>query len=67
MTPTAFRAALDRLGLSQVEAAALIGVDKMTVHRWTKGTRPIPPTVPVIMTLIDALGIEKARKKLGDA
>ena len=49
MTPTQFRAALDRLGLTQVGAARLLGVDARTVRRWALGERPVHPTVVVLL------------------
>ena len=42
MTPADFRAALDRLGLSQSEAARRLRVDPRTVRRWIAGDRRIP-------------------------
>ena len=41
MTAAEFAKLLEKSGLSQVEAAAKLGVDKQTVHRWLKGTRGI--------------------------
>ncbi len=41
MEPAEFAKLLEKSGLTQVEAAAKIGVDKQTVHRWIKGTRGI--------------------------
>lgn len=37
MTANQFRAALDKLGLSQVGAARILGVNDVTVRRWAKG------------------------------
>ena len=43
MTPDEYREALDSLGLSQVGAAKLLGVDERTSRRWAIGERGIPP------------------------
>jgi DNA-binding transcriptional regulator YiaG len=51
VTPADFRAALDRLGLSQSEAARRCGVNARTVRRWVAGDRPIPgPVIALIRT-----------------
>ena len=42
MTPSDFRAALDRLGLTLVGAARVVGVDDRTVRRWANGERAVP-------------------------
>lgn len=49
MTPAAFRTALDRLGLTQSEAARRLGVDPRTVRRWIAGDRKIPGPVAVLL------------------
>lgn len=59
-----FRAALDRLGLTQVEAASLMARDKQDVHRWCQGTRPVPEYMARMLLLLETLGIKKARKLL---
>ena len=59
-----FRSALDRLGLSQVEAASLMARDKQDVHRWCQGTRPVPEYMARMLLLLEALGIKKARRLL---
>jgi DNA-binding transcriptional regulator YiaG len=43
MSPDEYRAAIERLGLSQVAAARLLGVDARTSRRWASGERDIPP------------------------
>ena len=45
MTPTDFRAALARLGLTQAGAARLLGVDERTARRWARGERQVPEPV----------------------
>jgi transcriptional regulator with XRE-family HTH domain len=43
MTPTDLQAWRQQAGLSQVGLAALLGVDVMTISRWERGERAIPP------------------------
>lgn len=43
MTASEFRATLDRMGLSQVATAALLGVSVGTVNRWATGARAVHP------------------------
>jgi DNA-binding transcriptional regulator YiaG len=45
MTPTEFRAALDRLGLTQMGAGRVLGVDGRTVRRWASGESDVPEPV----------------------
>jgi len=54
MTPNQFRAALDRLDLSQVGAARLVGADPRTGRRWALGERPVPECVAIILRLLVA-------------
>ena len=54
MTSTQFRAALDRLALSQRGAARLFGADERTARRWALGERPIPSTVAILLRLMVA-------------
>jgi transcriptional regulator with XRE-family HTH domain len=41
VTPTALRLAIARLGYTQAQFAARLGVDRSTVVRWLEG-RPMP-------------------------
>jgi DNA-binding transcriptional regulator YiaG len=51
MTPKQLRAALRRLGLSQVAAADALGVAARTVRTWLKGTRAMPePAARLLLT-----------------
>ena len=43
MTPADLRAWRSRLGLSQIRAAALLGVHAVTLCRWERGRAPMPP------------------------
>lgn len=45
MTASDFRAAIAHLGLSQVGAARLLGVDDRTSRRWALGESGIPEPV----------------------
>lgn len=51
MTPNQFRAALDRIGLTQVGAAKLFGADPRTARRWALGEGDIPETVAILLRL----------------
>lgn len=52
MTAKQFQAALDRLGLSQVGAARLLGSDPRTARRWALGERSVPEPVAIILRLM---------------
>jgi DNA-binding transcriptional regulator YiaG len=43
MTTDDYRAAIEALGLSQVAASKLLGVDERTSRRWATGERDVPP------------------------
>lgn len=67
MTPNQFRAALDRLDLSQAGAASLVGADPRTGRRWALGERTVPECVAILLRLLMAgkitiADIEAARK-----
>ena len=67
MTPAQFRAALDRLGLSQVGAAKLFGYsDGRVVRRYISGERAEPAPLAILLRLmiagkISAADVEAAR------
>jgi DNA-binding transcriptional regulator YdaS (Cro superfamily) len=52
MTAKQFQAAIDRLGLSQVGAARLVGADPRTARRWALGERSVPEPVAIILRLM---------------
>lgn len=54
MTPNQFRAAIDRLDLSQVAAAKLVGADPRTARRWALGERDVPECVAILLRLLVA-------------
>ena len=61
MTPDEYRAAIEQLGLSQIAAAKLLGVDARTSRRWASGERDVPaPAARFLSYLI-------ATKKTGAA
>lgn len=59
MTPNQFRNALDRLGLSQAGAAALVGADPRTGRRWALGERAVPECVAILLRLLVARKITR--------
>lgn len=52
MTANQFRAAIDKLGLSQVGAARLVGADPRTGRRWALDERPVPDCVAILLRLL---------------
>lgn len=67
MTAKQFQAAIDRLGLSQVGAAKLLGADPRTARRWALGERSVPEPVAILLRLmlagkITAEDIQEAAK-----
>lgn len=68
MTANQFRTAIDRLDLSQVGAARLVGADPRTARHWASGDRSVPPCVAILLRLLVAgkITIEdvEAAKKL---
>lgn len=51
MIPAQLRAALKRLGLTQVAAAQVIGVAPRTVRQWLAGDRRIPEPAARLLAL----------------
>jgi len=52
MTPTQFRDAIDKVGLSQVGTARLLGTDPRTARRWALGESDIPDSVAILLRLL---------------
>ncbi len=52
MTHTQFRAALDKLGLTQLAAARHLRVAGRTVRRWALAEVPVPPLVVIVLELL---------------
>jgi hypothetical protein len=66
MTANQFRSALDRLGLTQVGAAKLFGVNDTTVRRWAR--HGVEGTAVILLRLmvagkITAEDIERAQSR----
>ena len=53
MTPTELRAWRTTAGLSQGRLSALLGVDVMTISRWERGLREIPPYLHLALSALD--------------
>ena len=60
MTPTEYREAIKSLGLSQVGASRLFGVDPRTSRRWAIGELPVPRAVALCLILMMAHGVSAA-------
>lgn len=67
MTPDEYRTTIETLGLSQVAAARLLGVDERTSRRWANGERDVPPPAERFLLYLVATGRsgEYAMRKLG--
>lgn len=52
MTAEQFQSAIDRLGLSQVGAARLVGADPRTGRRWALDERAVPESVAILLRLM---------------
>ena len=68
MTSDQYRAAIETLGLSQVAAAKLLGVDPRTSRRWASGERDVPAPAERFLRYLIATGKtgEKAMRVLLD-
>ena len=73
MTPAEFRAALEALGLRQVDFVRLLGhlsgqrADAGTINRWAKGRRAVPPLTVAFLALWRMLPEAKRRQILEDS
>lgn len=67
MTADEYRASIETLGLSQVAAAKLLGVDDRTSRRWATGERDVPPPAARFLRYLIATRKtgEQAMKVLG--
>ena len=52
MTANEYRAALDRLGLTQTGAAWLFRADERTSRRWANNERSVQPGVLILIELL---------------
>lgn len=60
MTHTEYREAIESIGLSQVGAARLFGVDPRTSRRWALGELPVPRAVELALKLMLKHGVTVA-------
>jgi hypothetical protein len=60
MTQNQFRCSLDRLGLTQVGVARMLGGDERTFRRYALGEAKVPTTLAIILRLLE-LGRIKER------
>lgn len=67
MTPDEYRAAIAALGLTQLAAARLLGVNPRTSRKWACGEAPIAEPAVRMLRLMIALRIspERALKLVG--
>lgn len=54
---------LHRLGLTQIGAARLLGVDARTVRRWIAGERSIPGPVDRLLRVAHLPGVREALER----
>lgn len=57
MTPTQYKDAITSLGLSQVGAARLLGLDPRTSRRFASGEAPVPRAVALALRLMVEHGV----------
>lgn len=56
MTPEEYRLTIEHLGLSQIGAARLLGIDDRTSRRYALGERDIPPPVARFLRYLKVTG-----------
>ena len=52
MSPKQYRAAIEKLGLSQVKAGGFLGVGARTSRRWALGESAVPNSVAMLLRLM---------------
>lgn len=57
LTPKQYVEAIDRLGLSQRDAGAFLGVDERQSRRWVAGDSAIPESVAKLLRLMVRLNL----------
>lgn len=67
LSPDEYRTAIEALGLSQIAAARLLGVDDRTSRRWANGERDVPPPAERFLRYLIATGRsgDYAMRRLG--
>jgi hypothetical protein len=58
MTPTQYRTAIEKLGLSQVRAARFLGIAVRTSQGYALGEYPVPEAIAKLLRLMVRLGIK---------
>ena len=58
MTPTQFRTAIEKLGLSQVRTGEFLGMNPRTARAWALGESPIPESVAKLLRLMIKLDLK---------
>ena len=66
MTPADLRTFRSRLGLSQAKLAARLDVDVMTISRWERGTRAIPPFLHLALERLAGSAKAKVAEKVAN-
>ena len=64
MSPKEFKEVREKFGLTQIEFASSLGLTQKTVSQYEMGFRSPGPTVKVIVSAIDTLPMNQARKLL---
>lgn len=65
MTPARFRWIIEEhLGLSQLAAARMLGIDGRTCRRYIKGDLPVAPPVARLLAYIERYGPELAKEMM---
>ena len=60
MTAPEYRAALQALNMSQMDAARLFDVDPRTSRRWALGEKPVPRTAALCLRLMVSYSVSPA-------
>lgn len=63
MTPAAFLAARERLGLSQAEVARFLGKGERIIRRYEHGQTPVPHETSVLLRLMLAMKLTPEKVK----
>ncbi len=63
MTPLQFRTMITKLGLSQVQAAHVLGVTPRTARRWALGEVKVPPPAAKLLRLMQEGAISTKQVK----
>jgi Zincin-like metallopeptidase len=63
MTPLQFRTVISKVGLSQVQAAHVLGVTPRTARRWALGEVKVPPPAAKLLRLMQASKISTTQVK----